>query len=189
MRETRSEELIQKPALLLVEDAPDILDVLREALQSEDYDVLEAVNGEEALAHAAHPALFLVILDLTFPDMDGFELASQLRSKSGTDAPLIFLTDLERREALTIQGYEAGAADFIYKPAQPQVIASKARIFFDLYEKETKILKQMDELKDATRKFKEELRERRRMESAVQESEVRYRSLLELSPVSIVVQV
>ena len=184
-----SETTDQKPALLLVEDDTTVLAEIERALESPDFDVVSATSGGAALGHAEASHFFLVLMDLSFEDMSGFELAEKLREKTGTKLPLIFLTDLDRDQSLTNKGYEAGAVDFIYKPASPVVLASKAKIFFDLHQKEQLVSAKAAELREANRKFKEELRERRKMELAVQESEVRYRSLLELSPVSIVVEV
>jgi len=184
-----SEEAHQKPALLLVEDDTQVLAEIERALESTDFDVVSATSGNEALKQAESTQFFLVLMDISFEDMNGFELADKLQEKLDSKVPLILLTDMDRDQSLTDKGYEAGAVDFIYKPASPVVLASKAKIFFDLHLKEQQLLAGAAELRDTNRKFKQELRERRKMELAVQESEVRYRSLLELSPVSIVVEV
>ncbi|MBI1320691.1 MAG: diguanylate cyclase [Candidatus Hydrogenedens sp.] len=185
-----SEEKSYKPAVLVVEDSPTVLAVIQKALECDDYEVINAKSGAEAIAAANRPELFLIILDVSLPDMSGFEVAEALKKQGKSEAtPLIFLTAMDPQNELTFRGYQAGAVDFIYKPAHPQVLLSKARIFFDLYEKGKQIRWQLEELEDTNRRFSQELRERRRMEMAVQESEVRYRSLLELSPVSIVVEV
>ncbi len=89
---------------------------------------------------------------------------------------------------MTFQGYEAGAVDFLYKPVRPAIVRSKVQVFYELHMKQVESLNHLAALEEANARFSEELRERKRMETVVQESEVRYRSLLELSPVSIIVE-
>jgi len=185
-----SEEISLKPAVLIVEDSSTILAAIAKALECDEFAVITASSGAEAIDLARRPELFLIMLDVNLPDMSGFDVATSIKEDTaGNKVPLIFLTAMDPQNELTFRGYQAGAVDFIYKPAHPQVLLGKARIFFDLYEKSKQIRDQLSELEDTSRRFTQELRERRRMEMAVQESEVRYRSLLELSPVSIVVQV
>ncbi len=100
----------------------------------------------------------------------------------------MFLTAMDQEPELTFQGYEAGAVDFLYKPVRPAILSSKAQVFYELHMKQVEHQQHLLALEEANARIAEELRERKRMESVVQESEVRYRSLLELSPVSIIVE-
>jgi CheY-like chemotaxis protein len=103
--------------LLIVEDVPDILQLLRETLKFKGYRVMTAENGEEALAaiEKEHPAL--VITDILMPKMDGFNLVHRLRLEEKTrDIPVIFLTATyvapeDKEFALTI-----GVSRFLEKP-------------------------------------------------------------------------
>ena len=177
------------PAVLLVDDTRTSLLVMQKALESEDYRVVTASNATEALALLEDTSIFLAILDVNLPDMTGFDLAQQFSARNATRRlPVIFLTAMDQQQELTFQGYEAGAVDFMYKPARPMVLRSKVQVFLELYTKARENEAHLAAAEEANKKFAEELRERKRMELAVQESEVRYRSLLELSPVSIVVE-
>lgn len=178
-----------KPAVLLVDDARTSLMVSEKSIQSDDYRVVVASSGQEALQLAQDPAVFLVVMDVNMPGMSGFETAQRLREADPERRlPIMFVTAMDQQPELTFRGYEAGAVDFLYKPVQPTIFRSKVYVFFELFKKQQESEQYLKSLEAANKKFSEELRERRRMELAVQESEVRYRSLLELSPVSIVVE-
>jgi len=185
-----SEEISLKPAVLIAECAPALLEVIDQALTCDEFTVITVSSGEEAIAMAHRPDLFLIAVDVSLPDMSGFDTAARIRGEAtGSHVPLVFLAADELDAAQSQRAYETGATDVIRLPVHPQVLRTKTRVFFDLYEKGRQIRSQLSELEDTHQRFTQELRERRRMEMAVQESEVRYRSLLELSPVSIVVQV
>jgi two-component system cell cycle response regulator len=170
------------PAVLVVDDTHTSLLVLERAVASEGYRTLTAGSGEEAIEKATDPGVFLVLMDVIMPGIGGFAAAEKIRaSQPDRRLPIIFLTALDQESDLTFQGYEAGAVDFLYKPVKPHILRSKVQVFYELYSN-------LLALAEANQRAMEELRERKRMEQVVQESEVRYRSLLELSPVSIIVE-
>ena len=182
-------QTLSTPAVLLADDTRTSLLVLERAVASDHYRVLQASNGKEAIAQARDPGVFLIILDVRLPDMDGFAVAQAIHEADPTRRlPIMFLTAMDEEAELTYQGYEAGAVDFLYKPVRPAIVRSKVQVFFDLHRKQLENLENLAALELANQKIAEELRERKRMELVVQESEVRYRSLLELSPVSIIVE-
>lgn len=182
-----SESII--PAVLIVDDARTSRMVAEKAIQSDQYRVITVSSGEEALAQASDPGVFLVVMDVNMPGLSGFETAQRLRSDDPSRRlPIIFLTAMDQQADLTFRGYEAGAVDFIYKPLHPEIFRSKVNNFYELFQRQAEINQYLKSLEEANKKFTDELRERKRMEQVVQESEVRYRSLLELSPVSIIVE-
>lgn len=120
-----------KPRVLVVDDIPDNVEVLGEALIN-DYEVQFANSGAEALALVASDPPDLIFLDVMMPEMDGFEVCRRLKSAPVThDIPVIFVTakDTEDDE---IFGLNLGAADYISKPFNPAIVRLRARTHITL---------------------------------------------------------
>ncbi|AZS21228.1 MULTISPECIES: hybrid sensor histidine kinase/response regulator [unclassified Caulobacter] len=135
---------------LLVDDLEENLLALEALLEREGLVCLKARGGEEALELLLTHEVALALLDVQMPGMDGFELAEFMRgSERARHIPIIFVTagaaDSQRR----FRGYEAGAVDFIQKPIEPDVLRSKANVFFDLHHQRLQIEAQRDELEAA----------------------------------------
>jgi len=115
------------PQILIVEDDPDLSDMVSSYFRAQSYDVRAAEYGEEALTIAAEYPLDLIILDVRLPDIDGFELCRRLREKRRTEnIPIIFLTEKQaRRDKLT--GLELGVVDYITKPFDIQELRLRVR--------------------------------------------------------------
>lgn len=112
-------------ALLLVDDEPLNLQVLRQTLQ-DDYRLLFAKNGAKALELAEKDSPSLILLDVIMPDMNGYEVCKQLKLNPKTaHIPVIFVTSLSE-DIDEAAGFNAGAVDYIIKPISPLVV--KARI-------------------------------------------------------------
>ena len=111
--------------ILLVDDEPTNLDILREALAGPDYRLFVARSGEDALRVAARARPLIVLLDVVMPGIDGYETCRRLKADPETrDAAVIFvsaLTDPKER----VRGFEAGAVDFISKPVQPEEVIAR----------------------------------------------------------------
>lgn len=119
-------EPARKPSILVVDDAPENIDVLKQTLK-DDYQVRPAINGEVALriATSANPP-DLILLDVIMPGMDGYEVMRRLHADPATSAiPVIFVTALGDQGA-EVLGLELGAVDYIAKPISPPVV--KARV-------------------------------------------------------------
>ncbi len=102
--------------ILVVDDEPHIVKAIRFYLEDEDYEVLTAEAGEEAIDLAEKHQPDLIILDVMMPVMDGFEVCRELRSRSRTRLiPIIFLTARESIED-KVMGFDIGADDYITKP-------------------------------------------------------------------------
>ncbi|KJZ00707.1 MULTISPECIES: response regulator [Pseudoalteromonas] len=115
----------QKPTLLAVDDEPTNLKVLNQVLGN-DYRLIFAKSGPQALelAHSKQPAL--ILLDVMMPDMSGFEVCEQLKQRPSTQAiPVIFVTAMQD-EVDETQGFAKGAVDYITKPISPAIV--KARV-------------------------------------------------------------
>jgi signal transduction histidine kinase len=118
---------------LIVDDLDANLFALRELLQQDHVEVLIARSGVEALELLLVHDVALALIDVQMPEMDGFELAELIRGSERTrHIPLIFVTAGEREQRRMFKGYDSGAVDFLYKPIEPQVLRSKAGIFFQL---------------------------------------------------------
>jgi two-component system KDP operon response regulator KdpE len=110
--------------VLVVDDEPQILRSLRTALSANDYDVLTASTGEDALAQAAASAPDVVILDLGLPDLDGTEVVRRLRSWS--DVPVIVLSVREGQDD-KIGALDAGADDYVTTPVAVGELLARIR--------------------------------------------------------------
>jgi signal transduction histidine kinase len=111
--------------ILVVDDQPANLRVVSTLLSRNGYDVASALNGAEALAHAAEQVPDLVLLDMLMPGMDGFELLGQLRRQPHLlDMPVIFLTAAQDRELL-LRAFDSGAVDYVTKPFIPEELLAR----------------------------------------------------------------
>jgi DNA-binding response OmpR family regulator len=110
--------------LLFIEDDRDIRAALRLALEDEGYKVLESPDGQSGLKTFASENVDLVLLDLRLPDMSGFDVCRELRSKSLV--PIIMVTAQTDTHDL-VAGLEAGADDYVTKPVVAKELAARIR--------------------------------------------------------------
>ncbi|WKZ39277.1 MAG: response regulator [Anaerolineales bacterium] len=117
-----------KQKILIVEDDPDVAEMLTAYFRSQEYDVSTVNWGEDGVRSALQvPPPDLVILDIRLPDIDGYEVARRLRGdRRTTDIPIIFLTE-KRERADRLQGLELGADDYITKPFDIQELRLRVR--------------------------------------------------------------
>lgn len=119
-----------KKKILIADDEPDILEILRFNLETEGYEVEAARNGDEAFEKAKKFNPDLVILDVMMPRKDGIEVCNLLRALPAfKDTLIIFLTAMSD-ESSEIRGLESGADDYISKPVSPKVLISKVHALF-----------------------------------------------------------
>jgi len=111
--------------VLIVDDVPDNLSVLHDALDESGYAVLVAINGESALARARQALPDVILLDAVMPGMDGFEVARALKADFATQhIPIIFMTGLTDTEHV-VAAFEAGGADYVTKPIRPKEVLAR----------------------------------------------------------------
>ncbi len=110
--------------VLVVDDEANILELCRLYLERDGYEVLEARDGEAALALAAEKNPDLVILDLMLPKLDGYEVCRRLRGES--DVPIIMLTARDE-DVDKIVGLELGADDYVTKPFNPRELVARVK--------------------------------------------------------------
>lgn len=112
------------PTILIVEDEPELVKVLRSYLEQAGFHVLTAYRGDSGLSTWEHKRPDLVLLDLNLPGMDGLDVAREIRRKS--DTPIIMLT-ARVEETDQLIGLELGADDYIPKPFSPRVVVARVR--------------------------------------------------------------
>lgn len=110
------------PTAVVVEDEPDIRDLVAEILRTAGFAVIMADNGLDGVAAVEAHRPLLVTLDVTMPGIDGFEAARRIRAVS--DAHIIMLTALAD-EADIARGLEAGAGDYLTKPFRPRELRAR----------------------------------------------------------------
>jgi len=111
--------------LLVVDDEPNILELLATSLRFAGFEVATATNGREALAEARRLRPDLVVLDVMMPDMDGFSVVRRMRGEGGT-APVLFLTARDATED-KVTGLTVGGDDYVTKPFSLEEIVARIR--------------------------------------------------------------
>ncbi|MFC0774095.1 response regulator transcription factor [Terrimonas alba] len=127
--------------VLIADDEPDILEILKYNLVNEGYEVITAKDGDEALEKARRNMPDLVVLDVMMPKKTGVEVCQLLRAQPAfKDTLIIFLTAVND-ESTQIKGLETGADDYVSKPISPKVFLSRVNALFRrLNKKEAKTL-------------------------------------------------
>jgi len=114
--------------VLIVDDVPDNLSVLHDALDESGYTVLVATGGEAAIKSAEQALPDIVLLDAMMPGMDGFEVAKRLKASPRTaHIPIIFMTGLTETEHL-VAALEAGGVDYVTKPIKPKEVLARMSV-------------------------------------------------------------
>lgn len=128
--------LNQLMTILLVDDREENLVALEDMLEAENRTFLKATSGNDALKLALKHTteIGLIMLDVQMPGMDGFEVASLLKSNAKTrDISIIFVTALSKEEHYTLKGFDSGALDYLHKPLDINVTKAKVKVFEQLY--------------------------------------------------------
>lgn len=113
--------------ILLVDDEPDILEIVGYNLTTEGYQVFTAKNGLEAVAMAKKKEPHLIILDVMMPEMDGMEACEKIRKTQGLENTIITFLTARGEDYSQVAGFDAGADDYITKPIRPKVLVSKVK--------------------------------------------------------------
>ncbi|MDD5171258.1 MAG: response regulator [Syntrophales bacterium] len=122
--------MVNRQKILIVDDKKENLYALEMLLKDTGAEVVQAACGNDALIASLNHDFSLAILDVQMPEMDGYELASILRSAEKTsNIPIIFLSAVYSDEHHVFRGYESGAVDFITKPYNPGIFLSKVNVF------------------------------------------------------------
>lgn len=135
--------------ILLVDDDIRNLDVLESVLTMPDYRLFRARSADEALLALVREEFAVIVLDVRMPDLSGYELAQMIKRRKRTQhVPIIFLTAYYGEDEDVLQGYGAGAVDYLSKPVNPLILRSKVAVLVDLFRK-TRILETMNRAMEA----------------------------------------
>lgn len=113
--------------ILVVDDEPDILEILEYTLTKAGYRVWTAGNGEQGIEIAKNESPDLIILDIMMPRMDGVEVCRTLRSDSQFDSTLITFLTARDEDYSQIAALDVGGDDYITKPISPRVLLSRVK--------------------------------------------------------------
>ncbi len=113
--------------ILLVDDEPDILEIVGYNLKTEGYKVYTAKNGMEAIEIAKKTTPHLILLDIMMPEMDGIEACEKIRATNGLENVLIVFFTARGEDYSQVAGFDVGADDYITKPIKPKVLVSKVK--------------------------------------------------------------
>jgi PAS domain S-box-containing protein len=172
-----------RPRILAVDDDDRNLLAVREVLEPVG-EVVCARSGVEALRCLLRDEFAVILLDVLMPDMDGYETATLIRSREQSRrTPIIFLSAINKDETHLLQGYDAGAVDYVFKPFDTLVLRSKVSVFVDLYEKtrevQEKAAREQSLLEAALKAQAEKLE----AEAALRASKERQEAILRALPV------
>jgi len=118
----------RRDIVLVVDDSPETLSLLTDALEAAGATVLVAVEGANALALVERITPDVILMDAIMPGMDGFETCRQLkRNKAVAHVPVIFMTGLSETEQI-VKGLEAGGVDYVTKPISPDELIARIRV-------------------------------------------------------------
>ena len=149
-----------RPTILMVDDHQENLVAYRGILDDMDATLVEASSGEEALRCLLLQDVALILLDVQMPGMDGFETAALIRQNPRfKNTPILFVTAGDKTEAKQIEGYAAGAVDFLFKPLVSGILRSKVRVFLELYRKTEQLRVQAVLAEEAARTLAAQARE------------------------------
>ena len=118
---------MKKKKIIVVEDEPDLVDVVTYNLEREGYSVLASQRGDEGLNLIRSEAPDLVLLDLMLPGMDGLSICRQMKSDSSTKEIPIIIASAKGEESDVVIGLEMGADDYLAKPFSPRELLARIR--------------------------------------------------------------
>jgi two-component system phosphate regulon response regulator PhoB len=113
--------------ILVVEDNPDILELVAYNLEAQGYEVVRAMTGENGLSQAARAEPDLVILDVMLPGINGLDVCRKLKQQESTRSLPVILLTAKSEDTDIISGLELGADDYITKPFSPKVLIARVR--------------------------------------------------------------
>lgn len=113
--------------ILLVDDEPDVIEIIKYNLEQEGYNVKTASNGNEALKKARKKTPHLIIMDVMMPETDGIEACEQLRKDPIFNDTIIMFLTARGEDYSYVAAFDAGADDYVTKPIKPKIIVSKVK--------------------------------------------------------------
>ena len=155
--------------ILLVDDREDNLFSIETILEKDNYTIVKAKSGRDALKVLLHQQDFsLILMDVQMPELNGFETATIIYERDKLkNIPIIFITAFSYDEDYIFKGYRTGGVDYIYKPIKPELLRMKVSVFVELYRKNQQLLIHEKKLLAANRSLQKEIEERKTSEEKI----------------------
>src|SRR5277367_1642213 len=126
----------EKVNILMVDDQPGKLVTYEAILGELDEKLIKARSGKEALDHLLRTDIAVVLMDVSMPELDGFELADMIRQHPRfQNTAIIFISAVHLTDIDRVKAYQRGAVDYIAVPIIPELLRAKVRVFADLHRK------------------------------------------------------
>jgi PAS domain S-box-containing protein len=185
-----------KPVILVVDDQPENIDLLEAYLVPQGYEIVKAVNGEEALRKISDNQIDLILLDVMMPGMDGVEVTRRVRQDNTHRQLPIVLVSVLREAEDRVKGIDAGCDDFISYPVDKTELLARVRsllkvkAYNDLmsnYQKEleSEVIRRTEELKQALENLQQDIAARKRAEASLMESRQIIEGIINAIPVRV----
>jgi len=139
---------VSKRKILVVDDDPTMVKLINVNLKLNNYSVIEATSGEQALDVLSEESLDLVVLDIMMPGVDGWEVLRRIRGSSETREMPVILVTAKTQDSDVIRGWELGADEYVIKPFNPLLLVEVIKMVLD---------RSYDERLERRRKQKEKL--------------------------------
>src|SRR6185437_11954280 len=171
--------------VLMVDDQPSKLLAYEAILRELGENLVTAATGREALEHLLKGDIAVVLMDVSMPEIDGFELADMMRQHPRFQKiPIIFVSAIHLSEIDRIRGYQSGAVDYISVPVVPEVLRAKVSVFAELHRKTRELQELNHELEARVAERSEELR---RLNTQLQERVAQLESIMQVLPIGVAI--
>lgn len=138
---------MQKHTIMIVDDDPLTRKIHSKYLKDPNWHIIEADSGEACLKQVLKSSTSLIVLDLSMPKMDGYEVVAQLKLQMETaDIPVILLTAQDDSSFEINKSYEIGVSDFLTKPADPKILRRKAAVYINQYQRLKELKTDLDKI-------------------------------------------
>jgi putative nucleotidyltransferase with HDIG domain len=146
------------PDIMVVDDSPDNLKLLEEMLRPHGYEVRSFPRGRMALAAAERQPPDLILLDISMPEMDGYQVCQRLKASDGlASIPVIFLSALSETED-KVRAFECGGVDYIAKPFRFEEVRARVATHLTLHTLQRALLRQNEQLEEMVNQRTQQLR-------------------------------
>ena len=146
--------------ILMVDDQPGKLMSYEIILKELNENLIQARSAREALDHLLRQDIAVVLMDVSMPEIDGFELADMMRQHPRFQkTPIIFISAVHLTDLDRIKGYKSGAVDYISVPVIPELLRAKVSVFAELHRKNLQLERLNRELEERVQERTEQLRE------------------------------
>jgi len=174
--------------ILVVDNQPEDLQLLEQVADNLDLEIVRATSGADVLRLLRDHEFNLLLIDADSPEEDGRRLAEEILGNGvAKNLPILLLA--EKSQDQRLENFQKGCVDVLQRPLDAVLLRSKVRILGELQEQKLVIRRQLAALEHQKYATVNAVAERQYAEQALRESEARYRTLVEMSPVAIVVQV